>query len=65
MSSYSLASLPQNHGYAMTNKNEEDTLDMLRKRITQSKNGGNLPELARKELLQESLKKRKMNQYYI
>jgi len=34
---------------------------MLRKRISQSKNGGNLPELARKELLQESLQKKKMN----
>jgi len=34
---------------------------MLRKRITQSKNGGNLPELARKELLQESLQKKKIN----
>jgi hypothetical protein len=34
---------------------------MLRKRISQTKHGGNLPELARKELLQESLQKRKMN----
>ena len=37
---------------------------MLRKRISQSKNGGNLPELARKELLQESLQKKKMNLYF-
>ena len=29
---------------------EEDTLDLLRKRISKSKNGGNLPEIARKEL---------------
>ena len=60
MSSNSLASLPKNDGL-VTAKNEEDTFEKLRKRITQSKNGGNLPELARKELLQESLQKKKIN----
>ena len=40
-------------------QSEEETLNLLRKRIKDSKNGGNLPELARKELLNDSLLKRK------